>query len=118
MTDITNVNPQILQAIEAAQQASMTGTVITHAGAGKAYQSVAQSTAIAIQDATDTLRNFSTIGTTAAGVAVAQMVATGDTATFTAVMAQIDMMLKDSTHNYKEVGKNASDILSSFPSGG
>jgi len=118
MTDITNVNPQILKSIEAVQQASMTGTVISHSGAGKAYQSVAQSTAIAIQDATDTLRNFSTIGTTAAGVAVAQMVATGDTATFKDVMEQIEKMLTDSANNYKTIGSNASDVLTSFPTGG
>ncbi|RBP53107.1 hypothetical protein [Arenicella xantha] len=118
MNDITKVNPQILNSIEAVQQASMTGTVISHSGAGKAYQSVAQSTAIAIQDATDTLRNFNTIGTTAAGVAVAQMIATSDTETFGKVMAQINTMLTDSATNFKTVGDNASNILESFPTGG
>jgi hypothetical protein len=40
---------------------------------GKVYQSVAQSAAIAIQDAADALRNLTTIEATAAGVAMAEM---------------------------------------------
>lgn len=54
----------------------MTAAEIQLAGAGRAYQSVAQSTAIAIQDGTDYLRNVSTIAVTAIGVAMAQMAAT------------------------------------------
>jgi len=51
----------------------MNPTLIRLAGAGRAYQCVAQSTAIAIQDATDYLRNVSTISATAIGVAIAQI---------------------------------------------
>ena len=53
----------------------MNAALIRLAGAGRAYQSVAQSTAIAIQDATDYLRNVSTIATTSIGVAMAQIAA-------------------------------------------
>ncbi len=54
----------------------MNAAMIRLAGAGRAYQAVAQSTAIAIQDATDYLRNVSTIATTSIGVAMAQIAAT------------------------------------------
>ncbi len=117
MNDVVNVNPKIMNTLQAVQQASLTGTVISHSGAGKAYQSVAQSSAIAIQDATDQLRNFGTIGTTAAGVAVAQMLATGDTETFGKVIKQINTMLSDSAENFNTVSYYASAVVSEFPTG-
>ena len=76
MTD--SVNAQLVNTINVGQQATMTPAVIKASGAGKAYQSVAQSTAIAIQDAADALRNASVVSLTASGVAVAQMLAQGD----------------------------------------
>ncbi len=118
MSDIVNVNPQVVNSIQAAQQATLTGDVISHSGAGKAYQSVAQSTAIAVQDATDQLRNFGTIGTTAAGVAVAQMLATGDVETYKPIIAEINTMLTNSATNFQTVGKYASEVLNEFPTGG
>lgn len=54
---------------------SITLQIMKEEGAMKAYQSVAQSTALAIQDSVDNLRNINTISTTALGVAVAQMLA-------------------------------------------
>lgn len=45
------------------------------AAAGRAYQSVAQSAAIAIQDATDFLRSMNTISSTAAGIGIAMVIA-------------------------------------------
>jgi len=117
MNDIVNVNPKIMNTLQAVQQASLTGTVISHSGAGKAYQSVAQSSAIAIQDATDQLRNFGTIGTTAAGVAVAQMLATGDYQTFGNVLKEINKMLTDSADNFNTVSGYASSVVSEFPTG-
>lgn len=117
MNDIVNVNPKVMNTVQAIQQASLTGTVISHSGAGKAYQSVAQSSAIAIQDATDQLRNFGTIGTTAAGVAVAQMLATGDYETFGNILEKIDKMLTDSAKNFKNVSGYASNVVSEFPTG-
>ena len=117
MSDVVNVNPQVLNSIQTVRQATLTGTVITHAGAGKAYQSVAQSSAIAIQDATDQLRNFGTIGTTAAGVAVAQMLATGDVAKYTPILAEINNMLTKSAENFVTVGTDAATVLNGFPTG-
>jgi len=117
MNDIVDVNPQVMNTIEAIRQASLTGSVITHSGAGKAYQSVAQSSAIAIQDATDQLRNFGTIGTTAAGVAVAQMLATGDVAKYSPIISEINTMLTNGATNFQTVGQYASELLTEFPTG-
>lgn len=46
--------------------------IIAGQGGGKAYESVAQSAALAIQDATDHLRNINTISATALAIALAQ----------------------------------------------
>ncbi len=59
------VDPTVMEIINVAQNATLLDPgVIVHSGNGKAYQSVAQSAAIAIQDATDALRNITTISTT------------------------------------------------------
>lgn len=111
------VNQQIVNTIQAVQQAVMTGDVIRHSGAGKAYQSVSQTSAIAIQDAADQLRNMNTITTTAAGVAISQLLATGNVEQCTAVMGQLKTLMTDSAENFKTVGQNASTVLSGFPTG-
>lgn len=110
------VNPQITNSIQAVQQATLTDDVIKHSGAGKAYQSVAQSTAIAVQDAADQLRNMSTISATAAGVALSQMLA-GDETNPPQVLQQIQTLMENSAKNFKTIGQSASDILNQFPTG-
>ncbi len=70
MPDPTIVNAQVVDVINKVQAATMAPQVVLTSGAGKAYQSVAQSSAIAVQDAADALRNISTIATTAAGAAL------------------------------------------------
>ncbi|MCC2614992.1 hypothetical protein LJ739_01895 [Aestuariibacter halophilus] len=111
------VNPQIANSIQAVQQATLTGDIIRHAGAGKAYQSVSQSTAIAVQDATDQLRNLNTISTTAAGVAISQMLATGNVAQCTEVLTQLQTLMTGAAENFKTIGSNAGEVLSTFPTG-
>lgn len=89
---------------------------IRQEGAGKSYQSVAQSTAIAIQDATDNLRNINTISSTAMGVAMAQFLATGETKYANAIeIAQ--KMSTEAASNFLTIGTNASDVLKGYPSG-
>lgn len=95
----------------------MTSTMIKHSGAGKAYQSVSQSTAIAIQDAADNLRNISTISATAMGVAMAEMLATGDVAKYSPIITEANKMISDSATNFKTIGTNAEDVLKNFPVG-
>lgn len=113
----TEVNTQLTKTIESLQQSTLTGTLIKHSGAGKAYQSVSQSSAIAVQDATDTLRNISTMSTTAMGVAISQMLATGDVSKYAPIIKHANEMVKDSAANFQTIGKNASSLLDSFPTG-
>lgn len=115
MMDTTNVNPKVIDMINQAQAATMDYQVVMTSGAGKAYQSVAQSAAIAVQDATDALRNVSTIATTAAGVIVAQMIA-GNDANADA-LTQIQSLMTNATEDYARIGAAAINILESFPSG-
>jgi len=117
MKDITQVSPQIINTVEALQQATLAGSVSKHSGAGKAYQSVSQSSAIAVQDATDNLRNITTLSTTAMGVAISQMLATGEVDKYAPIIAQASDMIKNSTSNFKTIGENASDLLKNFPVG-
>ncbi|KAG0912768.1 hypothetical protein G6F31_021463 [Rhizopus arrhizus] len=92
----------------------MATTVVKTSGAGKAYQSVAQSAAIAVQDAADALRNVSTIATTAAGVAMAQYLATGDEK-YARVLTQAQPMLPGATAAFTRVGSAAATVLKDFP---
>ncbi len=86
---------------------------IIQEGAGKAYQSVAQSTAIAIQDATDNLRNINTISTTAMGVAISQLLATGDEKYIT-VITQAQSMAASAVINFETIGQSASKVLQDY----
>ncbi|WP_298769322.1 hypothetical protein [uncultured Shewanella sp.] len=116
-TDVANVNPQVVSTLEALQKATLSGEVVKASGAGKAYQSVSQSSAIAIQDATDNLRNINTMATTAMGVAMAQMLATGEVKTYSGIIAEAQKIVADGTINFTAVGKGAGALLSDFPTG-
>ncbi|AQQ00806.1 hypothetical protein B0W48_13895 [Pseudoalteromonas aliena] len=117
MTNITQVNPQVVNALEVIQQRTLSGEVNKLSGAGKAYQSVSQSSAIAIQDATDNLRNINTMATTAMGVAMAQMLATGDVTKYNPIIDAANAMVVNGADNFKTVGTNAGALLNQFPTG-
>lgn len=107
-----SIDPAILDAILRTQEAVMEPGVLG-AGAGRAYQSVAASAAIAVQDATDMLRNVSTVSTTAIGVAMAQMIE-GDASaqkTLDAAQAALDGAAK----TYAMICEAAAASLKSFP---
>ncbi|WP_461208991.1 hypothetical protein [Desulfocurvus sp. DL9XJH121] len=89
--------------------------VIRGQGAGKAFQSVAQSTAIAVQDAADYLRNIETISSTAQGVAMAQLLATGEPKYVTA-LEQAQKMTAQAANVFRDIGSNAADVLKGYPS--
>lgn len=111
----SDLNQQIVEAVNFGQQAVISQNVIKASGAGKAYQSVAQSTAIAVQDAADNLRNMSIISTTAAGVAMAQLLATGDSK-YADAIDTANKLVTNAVTNFSTVGKNAAEVLSDFPS--
>lgn len=105
----------ISDAILVSQNATLTPDLVVVQGAGKAYQAVAQSMAIAVQDATDSLRNSTTMATTAMGVALAQFLATKDT-TYLQAIDEAGKVVTSAATTLATVGKNATEILKSFPS--
>lgn len=116
MPDLTKVNAQVLDSLNKVQQAVMMPEVVKASGAGKAYQSVAQSAAIAIQDATDNLRNVSTISATAIGVALAKFLATKDTQYLTAI-TDAQKAVTAAAQEFKTIGADAAAVVSGFPAG-
>ncbi|SBS31107.1 hypothetical protein MSP8887_01435 [Marinomonas spartinae] len=79
----------------------------------KARQSIAQSTAIAVQDAADNLRNLNTISTTAIGVAMAELIATGDPK-YIVVIEQAQKIMEKGTANFADLGTKAADVAKGF----
>lgn len=116
MTPIDKVNSQIVDSLQKAQDFAM-GPAIKASGAGKAYQAVAQSTAIAIQDATDYLRNTGTITNTAIGVALAEWLVTKEEVPYKDVIQAATGAMEAATTNFSKVGTAAAAILNGYPSG-
>jgi len=112
-----NLNQKLVESVNFGQQSVMSQNVIKASGAGKAYQSVAQSTAIAVQDAADNLRNMSIISTTASGVAMSQILATGDPeGKYSKALETANTLVVNAAANFKSIGENAADVLGNFPS--
>lgn len=91
----------------------MPSDIVKKIGSGMAYQSVAQSMAIAVQDATDHLRDVETIVSTALGVAAAKYVATGENKWFI-VMQNLLKLVGTSAGNFKTIGDDSAEILKEF----
>ena len=83
---------------------------------GMAVQSIAQSMAIAIQDATDMLRNVSTIATTAVGIAAAKWIETPEMVLYKQIIDAAQGLIKVAADDFASIGKSAAQILSEFPS--
>ena len=115
MDNSNSVGTEAMKSITANQQATMAPQITKSSGAGKAYQSVAQSTAIAVQDATDYLRNLSTISTTVTGVAMTQLLATGDSKTYGEIITNAQGLVSKATQDFKNIGTYATEILNDFP---
>ncbi|MYM34073.1 hypothetical protein GTP44_04960 [Duganella sp. FT50W] len=111
-----NTNAQVIDTINNIQLATMAPQVVMTSGAGKAYQSVAQSTAIAVQDSADTMRNLSTIATTAIGVAMAQLLATKDPK-YVEVITAAQNVISQATTEFGNVGNTAAAVIKAYPAG-
>jgi hypothetical protein len=92
----------------------MNAANIQLAAAGRAYQSVAQSAAIAIQDATDYLRSINTISSTAAGIGIAMVIA-GKKPEGIAVITQAAVIATAGVAQFTAVTTAAVAVASSFP---
>jgi hypothetical protein len=85
-------------------------------GVGIAYHAVAQSTAIAIQDAVENLRNINTVALTMIGAASAQSLS--DPASVDQMQKVIEMAQQitlDAVTNLSNVGAAATNLLKGFP---
>lgn len=111
-----NTNPQVIDTINQVQLATMAPQVVMTSGAGKAYQSVAQSSAIAVQDSADAMRNLSTIATTAIGIAMAQLLATKDAQYVTVIVAAQQVMTQANVE-FGQVGATAAAVVKGYPAG-
>lgn len=103
-------------AFQGMTNAMLSPAQVAAVGAGNAYQSVAQSAAIAIQDATENLRNLSSIGSTAIGVAMAQYLSTGKPE-FKDAIERAQAIVTQATKDFRSVGEHAAFIVNSFPTG-
>ncbi len=83
-------------------------------GVSNAVQSIAQSAAIAIQDATDLMRNVSTVETTAIGAATAKWLATPENVAYKEVIEQSLKTIKGVADVYKDIGTKTADVLKLF----
>ena len=107
------VDEAIIDALNQSQSATLNPDVLLTSGAGRAYQVVATSAAIAIQDATDMLRNISTVSTTAIGVAMAQLIE-GDADAREALEAA-QRALDNAAKTYATICEAAARSLKDFP---
>lgn len=97
---------------------SISPQLMKQEGAMKAYQSVAQSTALAVQDAVDNLRNINTISATVQGVAMAQMLANpAMVSVYEPIVTNAQQMSTFAAQNFLTIGQNAATVLTGFPTG-
>lgn len=82
----------------------------SESAANNAKQSIAQSTALAMSDATDNLRNLNTLSSTAIGVALSQFIETGDPK-FSAVIHEAQDVVTRGVENFGAVGEKVATVL-------
>ncbi|MBI9076658.1 MAG: hypothetical protein JEZ02_14725 [Desulfatibacillum sp.] len=113
------LNPQVLNTLGVTRDYTLCAKVVMVEGQGKAYQSVAQSVAIAVQDVTDYLRNVSTVSATAQGVAMAKILENITTAAeYEPAIDAANTMVQEAAGLLKTIGDSGADVLSGFaPSG-
>jgi hypothetical protein len=110
------VDPRIIDAINQAQTATLDHQVVLTDGAGKAYHAVAQAAAIAVQDAADALRGMTALASTAAGVALAQYLATGEPR-FLEALDRSRGLVDKAIADYAAIGEASAKIVKDFPAG-
>jgi len=116
MTDPVNVDPRVIDAIVQSQHATMDPQTVLAEARGKAYQAIAQSAAIAVQDAADALRGVTSLATAATGAALSQYLATGDPR-FLEVLPQAREMVDGAIEDFSAVGTAAARLMTEFPAG-
>lgn len=85
-------------------------TTPTQTAVNNAEQSIAQSTALALADATDNLRNLNTLSTTAIGVALSQYIETLDPK-FGDIIKEAQDVVARGAENFSAVGEKIAIVL-------
>lgn len=107
MSNLSQINSQVLDP-----------QVVRTEGAGKAYQSVANSMAITVQDATDYLRTNLMVSAAASAVCIEKMVQDpSNVAKYGPVLAAAQANIATAIENFTQVGMAAANVLKNFPSG-
>ena len=107
-------NAQVKDAVGLLTKELTAGKLAGSHGAGVAFQSVAMSTSLAIQDGTDYLRSVGVMATATIGVALAQLVATQDKK-WADVIEIAQKAISGAAKNLGEIGKEAVTIASTYP---
>lgn len=81
-----------------------------HTAVNSAQQSIAQSTALALADATDNLRNLNTLSTTAIGVALSQYIESGDPK-YGDIIQEAQEVVTRGADNFGVVGEKIATLL-------
>ncbi|WP_124974408.1 hypothetical protein [Aphanothece sacrum] len=107
LSDVSQINAQLLNP-----------QVVKTQGAGKAYQSVAQSMAIAVQDATNYLENALIVSSAAIAVATEKIVSNppANLPIYTPVIQQAGKTVTMAAQNFSDIGMKAAAVLKNFPS--
>jgi len=84
-------------------------------GAGIAVQSVSQSVAIAVQDASDFMRDIGTIESTAIGVATKKMIEEKNPL-YIPIIEACQKVMTDASEYWLKVGKDGAQVLSAYQS--
>ncbi|HEV2273073.1 MAG TPA: hypothetical protein VGR96_02840 [Acidobacteriaceae bacterium] len=115
MSDIVTLNAQIIDSVKQVHASVAAPEIVRETGSGKAFNFVAQATAIAVQDASDNLRNISTMSTTAIGVAMAQLISSGDIQTWGPVVQVAQGLVRNCAEDFQRIGNQAAEVLRNFP---
>lgn len=114
MSNLSTVN----EAVKSVHDSILAPTIVKTEGAGKAYQSVAQSMAIAVQDVTDHLRNISMLASTAVAVATELMIANPDKVdSYGKIIDKAQGTVGTAAKSFEDIGTKAAKVLKQFPSG-
>lgn len=107
MSNLSEINSQVIDP-----------KVVKTEGAGKAYQSVANSMAITVQDATDYLRTNLMVSAAVSAVCLEKMLENPplNVPIYEPVLKQAQTNVATATKNFTEVGTAAANVLNNFPS--
>ena len=82
--------------------------------AAKSYQLVAQSAALAVQDATHQLRNLNTVSIAALGMGLANYLSSGNKDELEGLTKEVKAINEGGINGFTAVGNNAREILRGF----